>query len=435
MVHTSVPLAQTFEGLVTRRLRNLGLAFALMGVQVAGMLAFALTIVGMPLVFLTVGIPVMLGAVLVSRYLCDAERFIFRRGFGQSVRRPYRAWPKGHLGRQLITVIKDATTWRDFAWRAVNTTLGFLVYVVYVSLFGGAVMALIQPFLYAGMPDYFGNYYGVIEYTSFGEGMLIGVPLAAVHLVVWWWGGDPMITGYAKLAAVLLRPTRSSELEQRVEKLAESRAETVDHSASELRRIERDLHDGAQARLVALGMNLGMAEEVLKSDPDSAARLLSEARETSSAALAELRDLVRGIHPPVLADRGLVGAVEALALAHPLPVTVVANLPGRPPAPVESSAYFAIAETLTNVAKYARATQVSVRVEYFANRLGVIVRDDGGGGAVVTPGGGLDGVKRRLDSFDGTVTVNSPQGGPTVVTLEIPCELSSPKTTPSSPTD
>src|SRR5690606_35945000 len=247
--------------------------------------------------------------------------------------------------------------------------------------------------------------------------------LAASLLVAWWWGGDAMFNGYAKLAGMMLRPNRSEKLERRVVELTESRNETVDSSAAELRRIERDLHDGAQARLVALGMSLGMAEEIMASDPKAAAKLLAEARENSTTALSELRDLVRGIHPPVLADRGLGGAVEALALAHPLPVTVHAELPGRPPEPVESAAYFAVAEALTNVAKYARATEVVVRIGYFGTRLGITIRDDGQGGATVTPGGGLDGVTRRLAAFDGSVTIRSQPGGPTIIAYEIPCEL------------
>jgi signal transduction histidine kinase len=263
---------------------------------------------------------------------------------------------------------------------------------------------------------------------------LAGIPIGAVLLLLWWWLAIPVGRGYARLSSSLLGPTGTVALAARVRQLTQSRAETVDSQASELRRIERDLHDGAQARLVSLGMSLGMAEELLRSDPDAAARLLAEAREGSGQALAELRQLVRGIHPPVLADRGLSGAVQALALAHPVPVRVVDDLPGRLSAPVESAAYFAIAETLTNVAKHARASAARVRLGHDGGRLRVTVSDDGRGGAAATAGGGLHGVERRLAAFDGTVSLTSPVGGPTVVTLEIPCELSSPKTTPSSGT-
>jgi signal transduction histidine kinase len=234
----------------------------------------------------------------------------------------------------------------------------------------------------------------------------------------------PILRGYARLSGRLLGPTGTATLAARVQELTESRAETVDAQAAELRRIERDLHDGAQARLVSLGMSIGMAEETMRTDPEAAARLLAEAREDSGKALSELRQLVRGMHPPVLADRGISGAVQALALAHPLPVAVVDELPGRPPAPVESAAYFAIAETLTNVAKHARATSARVRLGYDQGRLQATVSDDGRGGARLAGGGGLHGVARRLSAFDGTFEVTSPTGGPTVITMQIPCELS-----------
>jgi signal transduction histidine kinase len=198
----------------------------------------------------------------------------------------------------------------------------------------------------------------------------------------------------------------------------------VDTQAAELRRIERDLHDGAQARLAALSMNLGLAETLVERDPATAQQLLTEARESASHALTELRDLVRGIHPPVLADRGLDGAVRALAMACPLRVDVQIELPGRPPAPVESAAYFAIAEALANLVKHSAATTAWIQISYEHSRLHVLVGDDGIGGAEVTEGGGLHGVQRRLAVFDGTLTVVSPGGGPTTVVLDVPCELS-----------
>ncbi|ADD45277.1 sensor histidine kinase [Stackebrandtia nassauensis] len=423
MSHTSIPISQTTGARIGRRFKQLGLVFPLLGLSIAGLVMFVLFVVGMPLVFLTVGIPLVVGAVGATRGLCNAERFIYRVGFGVEIDRPYRPWPKGNVAKVLLELAKDASTWRNFGWQAVNFTLGFIVFVTYIALLGGALMALIQPFLWLGLPDVFDTYYGFISYDSFALAMTYGVILGGMNFVAWWVGGDAMLNGYARLAGVMMRANKSQKLQRRVVELTESRADTVDSSAAELRRIERDLHDGAQARLVALGMSLGMAEEILTSDPQAAAKLLAEARENSGAALSEIRDLVRGIHPPVLADRGLGGAVEALALAHPLPVTVETNLPGRPPEPVESAAYFAVAEALTNVAKYAQATEVFVRIGYFGTRLGITVRDNGRGGATVTPGGGLDGVTRRLAAFDGVVTIRSEPGGPTIVAYEIPCEL------------
>jgi signal transduction histidine kinase len=189
-----------------------------------------------------------------------------------------------------------------------------------------------------------------------------------------------------------------------------------------------------QARLVALGMSLGMADELVGEDPHAARELLAEARHRTGQALAELREVVRGIHPPVLADRGLEGAVRALALANPLPTEVEVDIPGRLPAPVESAAYFAVAETLGNVIKHSQATRSWVRLRYADGRLVMVVGDDGRGGADPGNGTGLLGIRRRLAAFDGTLVVTSPPGGPTIVTMELPCESSSPKTTPSSGT-
>jgi signal transduction histidine kinase len=226
--------------------------------------------------------------------------------------------------------------------------------------------------------------------------------------------------------------SEKSRLALRVEQLTESRAETVDTQAAELRRIERDLHDGAQARLVAIGMSLGLAEKQLERDPDLARSLLVEARDTAGDALADLRELVRGIHPPVLADRGLVEAVRALASAVPVPVAVRADIPGRLPAPVESAAYFAAAEVLTNVVKHASAKQVTIVLKRVGNDVELVVEDDGIGGADVEQGTGLQGIARRLSAFDGVLTVESPAGGPTKVVMVLPCVWSSAKTLPSS---
>jgi signal transduction histidine kinase len=218
------------------------------------------------------------------------------------------------------------------------------------------------------------------------------------------------------------------DLAGRVQRLTETRGHAVDAAAAELRRIERDLHDGAQARLVALGMNLRAVERVLPGSPQAALALVAEARETSVRALNELRDLIRGICPPVLADRGLGHAVHALALDTPLPTTLEIDLPGRPTPPVESACYFAVAEALANAVKHAGAHSAQIRIRHSGGLLRIEVSDDGVGGADPALGTGLQGVERRLGTFDGILAVNSPPGGPTMVVVEVPCALSSPKT-------
>jgi signal transduction histidine kinase len=223
-------------------------------------------------------------------------------------------------------------------------------------------------------------------------------------------------------------PGPDTDLAGRVQRLTETRGHAVDAAAAELRRIERDLHDGAQARLVALGMNLRAVERVLPGSPNAALALVAEARETSVRALNELRDLIRGICPPVLADRGLGHAVHALVLDTPLPTTLEIDLPGRPTPPVESACYFAIAEALANAVKHAGARSAQIRIRHAAGLLRIEVSDDGIGGADPALGTGLLGVERRLGTFDGILAVNSPPGGPTMIVMEVPCALSSPKT-------
>jgi signal transduction histidine kinase len=219
-----------------------------------------------------------------------------------------------------------------------------------------------------------------------------------------------------------------ADLAGRVARLTESRGHAVDAAAAELRRIERDLHDGAQARLVALGMNLRAVERVLPASPQAALALVAEARETSVRALNELRDLIRGICPPVLADRGLGHAVQALVLDTPLPTALEVDLPGRLTAPVESACYFAIAEALTNAVKHSGARHAGIRIHYASGLLRIDVADDGVGGADPEQGTGLLGVERRLGTFDGIMAVSSPPGGPTMIAMEVPCALLSPKT-------
>jgi signal transduction histidine kinase len=219
-----------------------------------------------------------------------------------------------------------------------------------------------------------------------------------------------------------------ADLAGRVARLTETRGHAVDAAAAELRRIERDLHDGAQARLVALGMNLRAVERVLPSSPGAALALVAEARETSVRALNELRDLIRGICPPVLADRGLGHAVQALVLDTPLPTTLEVDLPGRLSAPVESACYFAIAEALANAVKHSGARRAGIRIQHTAGLLRIEVADDGAGGADPARGTGLRGVERRLGTFDGILAVSSPPGGPTMIAMEVPCALLSPKT-------
>ncbi|NED11527.1 sensor histidine kinase [Streptomyces sp. SID9124] len=242
-----------------------------------------------------------------------------------------------------------------------------------------------------------------------------------VCLVVW-----PALPYTARLLANADRAmvrgmlSPSDDLERRIAELESDRGVVVDTAAADLRRIERDLHDGAQARLVALAMGLGLAKEKLTDDPEAAARMVEEAHGEVKVALQELRDLARGIHPAVLTDRGLDAALSAIASRCTVPVTVRVDLPGRPAQAIEGIAYFTVSELLQNVSKHSGARTASVDVWRSGDRLLIQVGDDGRGGASMDGGTGMAGLAERLDAVDGVFVLDSPAGGPTTVTAELP---------------
>jgi signal transduction histidine kinase len=258
----------------------------------------------------------------------------------------------------------------------------------------------------------------------------VGGAIALFFISIWaitsqgyFWPVWPIlvIAGVLAAQAVAAGSSRDqAEMVERIETLESTRAGAVDVQDAELRRIERDLHDGAQARLVALGMSLGMAEQKLAEDPHRAGELLAEARVGAEHALRELRDLARGIHPPVLADRGLEAALVSLANSTPLKVTLSVEVPERPPPVVESAAYFVAAEALTNAAKHAQAQSVAINIVRMNHALELEVTDDGKGGAD-PDGAGLLGLRQRVAALDGTLEVRSPAGGPTRIRARLPC--------------
>ena len=251
----------------------------------------------------------------------------------------------------------------------------------------------------------------------FGDGPPHAVDLAAGLLMLAF--GAWLVPRTVGIHAGLAR--RNSDLLNRVRRLTVTRVDAVDTAAAELRRIERDLHDGMQARLVALGISLRATERLIRTNPDAAVALVAETRENSARALADLRALVRGINPPVLAERGLGDAIRALALDCPVLATAEVDLPRRLPPPAEAAAYFAVAEALANAAKHAGAHNVHIRAAQAVGALRIEVTDDGAGGADPARGTGLRGVERRLGTVDGVLAVSSPPGGPTIVVIEVPC--------------
>ncbi|GLY95229.1 sensor domain-containing protein [Actinoplanes sp. NBRC 103695] len=377
-------------------------------------------------VVLGAGIPLTFLATALVRWFADLHRQWAADRLGAPVARPYLPRPDAGWPTRLWTILRDPATWRDWAWLLVNSIAGWLTSGLSLLLFLGGFFYLLYPLVYQLTPPQAFR-------TPLGEGFRLHsvtqsfalVPLGPVLLLLWYATAVRLANLNARVIRALLGPTEQARLRARVEQLAASRADTVDSQAGELRRIERDLHDGAQARLVSLGMSLGLAEQLLHDDPHAVQRLLVEARESTAGALTELRDLVRGIHPPVLADRGLDGALQALALVNPIPTAVVARLPGRLPAPVESAAYFAVSEALSNAIKHAEARHIRITVEFAApGLLAMTVADDGRGGASIDAGTGLRGIARRLAAFDGTLDVDSPPGGPTEIRMSLPCASS-----------
>jgi signal transduction histidine kinase len=411
------------------RFKMVVVALLLAVVSQLGIAVLVFVVVSAALIPLWIGVPAVIVSVALNRRFADAHRVLAGSLLGREVARPYRPMEADdNLLARFKTASTDPATWRDLTWLMVNAVVAVATGSTIVATLASGLFYLTLPVwwpLLSGLGTL--NFLGVFSVSSEAQSFLM-IPFGAGVLILWWWLAPRLIWVNATVTAALLGPTETAwentKLTTRVAQLSVSRADSVDTHSAELRRIERDLHDGAQARLVALGMSLGMAEETVDDNPEMAKQLLAEARQSTTSALAELRGLVRGILPPVLADRGLEGALQALALANPLPVQVAIDLPGRPPEPVESAVYFSVAEALTNAAKYGAADNAWLRLSYSDGRLIVVVGDDGRGGADVEPGGGLHGMERRLATFDGTVLVTSPLGGPTVVYIELPCELS-----------
>ncbi len=315
-----------------------------------------------------------------------------------------RPWPVGPW--------LAAATWRQ---------LGFHLLAILTGVIGGGLVAAcwLAPvaaiaYLATGRPPAAAGAAAVAA----AAGLLLTAP----------WLARQVTRADAASARALLGPARSEELAQRVESLARSRADVVAAADAERRRIERDLHDGAQQRLVSLAMNLGMARERFAGAPEPVRRAIADAHDEAVLALSELREFIRGLHPAVLNDRGLDAALSGLVARAPLPVRLRVDVP-RPASPsVEAVAYFIVSEALTNVAKHAQATQAEVTVTRDGDVLRIAVTDDGSGGAAPAEGDdagagtGLRGLTQRAAAVDGTLTIDSPPGGPTVIAAELPCE-------------
>ncbi|WP_405771041.1 histidine kinase [Streptomyces sp. NBC_00080] len=339
-----------------------------------------------------VGIWLLPETVLLIRRIAGAKRRSTASWTGREIPEAYRT-VSGPLRERLRTAVGDPGTLTDLRWLGAYYAYGWLT-------------VLMLPLWPAGLlVD------GARRALLGREALVLPLLVRLADLEAGW-------------SAALLSPSPKALLAGRVEQLTATRADAVAAHGAELRRIERDLHDGAQARLVALSMRIGLAQRAYGADPDTARKLLFDAQDQAEEALTELRHVVRGIHPPILTDRGLEGAVRALASSSGLGVTVRTDgLPNGPraPAAVEAAAYFVIAEALTNAAKHSGSDRAEVVLARSRTGLSVRVRDEGCGGVDESAGSGLLGMRRRVAALDGTARVSSPVGGPTVIEVELPC--------------
>ena len=396
---------------------------------IVGMPMFVLTVTGLALSvgllpLFGLGIPVFVILAHLALVLGMVERGRFRLTMDVDIPAPQRPATGRGVFRHVLAVITSGTVWRQLGYQLVLMPLGIVMATITTVAWAGPVSMILLPAYIGGTPaqqmDYGlfvvepGFYPWVV--AALGAGLLLAVPYVVHALAV----------ADAAFARLLLGRHGSAVLEARVGQLEHSRSRMVDAAEAERRRIERDLHDGAQQQLVSLAMNLGRARSRLADDPEYARELIDAAHADAKQAIIDLRNITRGIHPPVLTDLGLDAALSALAARCPVPVSVdvSADVQARPrPTPtIESIAYFVVAEALTNVARHAQATAVVVRVRRDGGWLRMVISDNGRGGADLANGGtGLAGLADRLSAVDGRITVDSPLGGPTVLVAELPC--------------
>ncbi|WP_327328452.1 sensor domain-containing protein [Streptomyces sp. NBC_01210] len=388
---------------------------------------FAITTVslGAGLLVTFLGIPVLAAGLVGCRGLGALERARARTLLGLDVADPAPLrGKKSGLMPWVGAVLKSGASWRHLIYAVLHFPWAVFAFCVSLTFWVTGWTLLLYPLYHWVFPLYAGqdglqvygdgtrNFY-LDEPFELAVTSLIGLVLTLA--TPWLMRG--LVSVDRVLVAGLLGPSR---LATRVVELESDRGVVVDTAAADLRRIERDLHDGAQARLVALAMDLGLAKEKLLEDPDAAARMVDEAHGEVKVALQELRDLARGIHPAVLTDRGLDAALSSVASRCTVPVSVEVDLPARPAPAIEGIAYFTVSELLQNVSKHAQAGRATVDVWRSQDRLMLQVTDDGRGGADTSAGTGLAGLAERLDAVDGILAVDSPVGGPTTVTAELP---------------
>ncbi|HEX2317028.1 MAG TPA: sensor domain-containing protein [Thermomonospora sp.] len=383
------------------------------------LLAVPFVFLVVPLSLLFVGLPWLPEVLRPLRALANAERGRAGHALGRTIPEPY-APPHGSDLARAWRLLRSPATWRDLAWMVAHGCTGLVAATLALGLWPSVVYTLSMPLWWWAMPE--GTVQVFVPLTSWPTAMTLPFLQAAAFLTVLVWALPRLARFQVRLAEWLLRPTRREHLARRVERLTETRAGALEAHAAELHRIERDLHDGTQAQLVSVAMRLGLAVRGFHTTPEESLRLVKEAREGVEDTLTQLRGVIRGIYPPILADRGLGGAVRALAAGQRAETTV--DLPDdipRCPAAVEAAAYFAIAEALTNATRHSGASRVAVVLRHDGTTLRITVRDNGAGGADPASGSGLAGIGRRVAALDGTTEIDSPIGDGTTLRVELPC--------------
>jgi signal transduction histidine kinase len=365
-----------------------------------------------------IGIPVLIGTVWAWRWIAEVERSLIGRLVGVEIPSPYRPDPEGgRWWRRIAARLADPATWKDLAFLLLQLPLGILSFTVAVTVLGLGLGLLFAPAYYWALDS--GDFIAALDVDTLAKA-IAAVPVGAVILLVGIPGLSALGRLYGWLAAQLLGSNADPVLTAQVTELRDARSRIIAAADAERRRIERDLHDGAQQRLVALALNLRMAEQRAANGDPSAAELVRQAGEEANLALKELRDLARGIHPAILTNRGLPAALQDLASRATVPVEVIATPDERLPDPVEAAAYFVVSECLANIGKHADATSATVSVEADDGHLAVAVADDGVGGASLGDGSGIQGLEDRVGALSGTLTVVSPPGEGTRVVATIP---------------
>ena len=370
--------------------------------------------IGVGLAIVWVGLPILAATLVVSRWLARFERRRVALALAEPVQSSYLTPHRRGMFGWLHTAIVDTATWKDLLWLLILLPLfGLVGFVIAVCAWGTGLALVTLPAWYSAIGDP-GVNLGALRVDTLDEAW-IGIPVGLVVLTL----AVPLTRGVGTGLALLGRALLGPSERRRVVELERTRAGAVDSQAAELQRIERDLHDGAQARLVALAMDLGMAQEKLDSDPVAARRLVAGAHGEAKRALSELRDLSRGIYPAILTDRGLGPALSSIAAANPVEVALDVKLDDRLPAATEAAAYFVVVEALTNVAKHSGAEHCRVRIVHRRDRLELEVSDDGDGGADPA-GAGLTGLRQRVEALDGRLAVADAHPG-TTIRAELPC--------------